>query len=828
MKEKRMRKFLGLKTFACALAVLMSAGCQVGDHDDVTGQTSIGRAIIRIGDNSSARSLVPTDAPVFTKYELVFTASGKPDVYRKLETSGDRAAINGSGYAVNLEEAAWTVEASAFVSGSDGSFMKAAQGSSSLTISGADRNPSVHITLSPLPMDGEAMGVLTWNLNMVGVSGSVRVDGIITRVVDGVSDSGMYLPAGLSGSKELVSGYYLLQFTMSKDGKTAAVYRAVHIYPGLTTKAEGADFTFTEENFTARKYLSGTVEITDIPSGGTVEEMSIQPYQDSNYILPWVSVATPITRTNPTTGSWILDVPGNASDVYFRITIRLSLSGGSNDTVSFDVEKEANIPSNGRKDITYTISYSDIPCTVTYNAGDGYGTRPPETKRVGTIFNLSKTAGGFTPPTNKEFIGWSIGGQEYLLPYAVDHIILTGNIVCTAIWNVGSPLTPKRDRIDLETAKAEFNPKAFPSADYTGYTGLFWAGTIRDVLIEASNSEQILGGETKTFTTTISTETTNSVTENLSQTVGESLSVGLKTSLSVGGDAVGAKAGFEESIAATVTSEVTQERSTTNTVSTATSQSETTTITFNDSYRPGYYRRAVYANICDVYIAFKTNMNNELLDKEVIVCARPSAMQGGGYKTRQEWSIDGTFAYIEPVATILEAEDLPPEFWRNLPKTPMPDITTAWNTVRNDQKRIVEDSYDHASHPVDQVFFSSFTDADGNPINIQLLRTAGYKYITFKIQLDMVQSIHWLFGEYPDDGCRYVGLYTASDSQESEWTDDEDNAQYKTYSFSFANKSIDKFVSDGGRFFIRYKSQSGAWYNDWYNKNLKIQLVFKQ
>jgi hypothetical protein len=54
MKGKTMERFFGLKLLGCALAVLLAAGCDLQPPPP----PAAGQAVIRIGDNASARSLV--------------------------------------------------------------------------------------------------------------------------------------------------------------------------------------------------------------------------------------------------------------------------------------------------------------------------------------------------------------------------------------------------------------------------------------------------------------------------------------------------------------------------------------------------------------------------------------------------------------------------------------------------------------------------------------------------------------------------------------------------------------------------------------------------
>jgi hypothetical protein len=829
MKEKIMGKFFGLKLPGCAFAALLSAllaaGCMppmMPDYDASAGQSR--QAVIRIGDAAPARSLVPTDAPVFTKYELVFSAEGKADVYRSLETSRDRSAITGGGYAVDLEEAAWTVTVSAFVQGTGSAFLEAARGSSSFTVSAATRNPSVNITLTPLPMDGETRGILAWNLNLSGVSGSVSVTGTITKVVNGIPELGTYLPAGMSGSKELDSGYYLLQFTLYKEGKSAGVYRAVHIYPGLTTKAEGADFTFTNDDFAEQKYLAGTVEITGVPGDRTVEWVKVQPYQDSDFAIPLPDAASSsipqpdAVATVAADNSWFLSIPGNVSDVYFKVRMKLA---DSDDVYNLIGGKETAVPPTGRKDITLSAVWSEIEYTVSFNAGNGSGT-PPASRPVisgGTIYLPEQ--GSMTPPAGRNFNGWRINGQNYS-PKA--SFIVTGNIVCTALWGINGPLTP--------TPVPEEKPKIlWSSGDPTGYTYLVYAGKIRDVYTSTISTKNYSGtpvNQTWELSTTASGSDTDSVTVAISETVGVSLTVGLKASVEASGP--GVKAGFEASMSETISATGSYSRTDTTETTRGWSTTEATTVQFNVNDLTGRYRQAIYANVCDVYFYFKTSPDRQnLLSWDTIVCARP----GDGVFSNVEYSADGDWTCEDPATKI----DFQAYFWRTFAKPSLTAITTDWKTVRSGEVRVWSNDegwftnrswalgrgwYDDGDKPYDSVSFNSFTDTDsGTAINLNDLRNAGYTRVRFNISLNVKED---------DDGLQWVGIFKSTTQN-----DDQRVAEYKwdhggngVSSYWVETANIDASIASfTDQFVVRYKA-TGKDDDFWRNKDLKIQLVFSQ
>jgi uncharacterized repeat protein (TIGR02543 family) len=534
MKDKTMRNFV-LKMLGCTLAVLLIGGCEgplSAPKQDTP--TSSGRAIIRIGE-TGARSLVPTAIPDFSKYELVFSADGKDSITSTLTADEDRIAINGNGYAVELEEAIWTVTVSAFVSGTD-TYLATAQGTGTLTISAATPNPSLTITLDHLAMDGAAKGIFKWNIDLSGITGSASVSGTITPVdyvagpsltwsgnwtqtgtskytsnsishngstwetlvitapspcgitvtltasseynydygyasrLDGSPSASNYqfrvsgtqsqsytymVPAGthylyfgytkdgsesigndnvvveaavvdssrgtvhtLSGATgvlELASGYYDLGFTVTKDEKSAGVYHTVHIYPGLTTTAEGEDFTFIDADFVEQKNLAGTVEITGVPQDKTVDWVKVQPYEDANCTIPLAEEES--TSQN---GSWLFTIPASIANVWFKVTMKL---GGSTSEYDAPGASVTGLPAIGRKDIALSPVYR---VAVIFDTGGGSAIAPVTANAGSLVYrpaaNPAKTGyifdGWYTAATGGSAVSWPLTVSENITVYA--------------------------------------------------------------------------------------------------------------------------------------------------------------------------------------------------------------------------------------------------------------------------------------------------------------------------------------------------------------------------------------------------------------------------
>jgi uncharacterized repeat protein (TIGR02543 family) len=558
MKDTTIRICM-LKMLGCALAALLIGGCE-GPLSAPKQDAPAGRAIIMIGE-TAARSLVPTTTPDFSKYELVLSADGKAPITRTLTADEDRTAITGGGYAVELDEAEWTVDVTAFVLGTGDTYLAAAQGNSALTISPATPNPSVAITLDPLAMDGASAGFFNWNLDLSGVTGSPSVSGTINSV-DSVPDpsftwsgswtqtgtnqytsnpighsattwetliitapasynitvtltasselhydygyasssgpGGSYqlqvsgaqsqtytytvppgtsylyfgygkdssesygndnvtvrvtgsvaagtLPlSGAAGSLELPSGYYDLTLTVTKDnGKSAGIYQTVHIYPGLTTTAEGEDFTFTDADFAEQKGLAGTVTITGVPEGKTVEWVKVRPYRDAAFSNPLAEEASATQD-----GDWLFTIPADIADVWFKVTMKLTGSAAEYDAPG---ASETGVPGNGKKDIALSPTYR---ATVTFDTGGG-NTIDPVTVDAGSTVNKpddpARTGYQFDnwydAETGGEAVSWPITVTENTAVYAGWLLFGQGSIKVTFSG------LPRDDTTDLEGAPA--------------------------------------------------------------------------------------------------------------------------------------------------------------------------------------------------------------------------------------------------------------------------------------------------------------------------------------------------------------------------------------
>jgi hypothetical protein len=331
--------------------------------------------------------------------------------------------------------------------------------------------------------------------------------------------------------------------------------------------------------------------------------------------------------------------------------------------------------------------------------------------------------------------------------------------------------------------------------------------------------------------TTIST---SAITDVLTETTSESITisntqsgkVGLETSWKKKFPFVGEfSAKLNVEWAGSWTNSNTSSKSTVTSVSKTESLAEqyNTSVTVGEHGEPaGNYRYALYAT-CDIYFIVSTSLDNgELLSWDTVVCARDSS-----YTPHWDYAPDGIFDNSPDGKEITFAEN----FYKNLPKPvdtkPITSaITTDFKTIRTEAK-LITGSADGTNTHMDVVNFDLFD------FNINKLKQDGYKTASFYIQLN-VQEI--------GQNC-YQDLYLYSSPAKSTsyllsklrfdhspgildsnwWVHYEDELK-------FENIPLDKFQNN--EFVIRYGTTQtptpikAPW--EWYNKDLKIQLVIKK
>jgi hypothetical protein len=412
--------------------------------------------------------------------------------------------------------------------------------------------------------------------------------------------------------------------------------------------------------------------------------------------------------------------------------------------------------------------------------------------------------------------------------------VLLATIFTITACDIGSTGTPDPAALPPEFEAALLQAKPVPAsstgtpkvlAKYAEGGSNFYlidVGHIADMYISTIAAVDYTGvpvdfTKTITNTTTYTTSLTKTVSESItvSDTYGVKVSIGveLKAKIPFAGDFT-AKTSLEESWSGTVSQ--TGSRSTSNTATTATQYAEAQTIKYQfgaNDHPLGRYRAALYG-VCDVYFIIETSQNDQtLLGWETVVCARPN-----DYFVRSEYAANGVFTN-EPAGAI----DFDEDFYKNLssitPPSPKPLIETDFISIRTAVKRITDSG--RFNQPFDAV---NFSDVFG--YNVTTLKQQGYQTVSFYIRLNV--------REVSNNGGQYIFLFRSPVQSNNylvsglafEHGSAKDTTWWVHYEqvLKFENISLDRFLNE---FIIRYGA-SGDGNDDWENKDLKIQLVFRE
>lgn len=126
------------------------------------------------------------------------------------------------------------------------------------------------------------------------------------------------------------------------------------------------------------------------------------------------------------------------------------------DMLSVKCNNEQTFGAYDSNNEVYRGVYSLVPfdvCTVSFASGGGSGTMYSVTVEKG-LYTLPQN--GFTPPKDKQFKAWSVGGN-HLSPGS--SITLTGNVTLTAVWE---------DAVSVHTCKLEAVEKVAPTCTVEG------------------------------------------------------------------------------------------------------------------------------------------------------------------------------------------------------------------------------------------------------------------------------------------------------------------------------------------------------------------------
>jgi len=354
-------------------------------------------------------------------------------------------------------------------------------------------------------------------------------------------------------------------------------------------------------------------------------------------------------------------------------------------------------------------------------------------------------------------------------------------------------------------------------------------GIIRNMYISTLSNIRYNGMTPISYSKTSINET--SISQNIKETISKSIKISdtnkKKVDLSLNLEKIPIIGSFIPKASYTWEGTKTKENIETNAIekslaeATKQSESETVSYTIGNTGEPaGWHRVALYADY-HVYFIVKTSADKqELLGWETVF----SVLEDSFYLA-QEYSPNGIFDN-SPLNDITFDED----FYKYLPDPGIDiiqNIQTDFKSIRDIEKTI-KDTGRFNQH-ADIISFDHFE------TNINMMKLAGYKTIDFIVKIDAKEE---------EDGIQYIMLFSSSLPSNDYFLDGVTfehggvatknkgslSTKWWTYEFDQIKEiPIEKFIVN--EFVIRYGASNNKYTtgtNKWQNKNLRVQLHFKQ
>jgi uncharacterized repeat protein (TIGR02543 family) len=226
-EELEMTNKKKITAMLCSLIMVFTAACDVSIKSTET-QTPVengyGKVRIKFMENEASSQMTRTVFPSkkFDRYAYAFAKEGEAACAEKTPDS--------EGY-FTLEAGVYTVIVEAYIGGT-GSETLAANGKSSPFNVSSGNNDSVEVLLSPNTAAGK--GKFNYAINFpkgadIAVDLQNWLDKNMIELDHEITES------NITHALELDAGIYLLSIHVAKDGRSAGISEAVHIFPCLTT-----------------------------------------------------------------------------------------------------------------------------------------------------------------------------------------------------------------------------------------------------------------------------------------------------------------------------------------------------------------------------------------------------------------------------------------------------------------------------------------------------------------------------------------------------------------------------------------------------------------
>ena len=283
-------------------------------------------------------------------------------------------------FSKELELGSWTVEITRFErTGTAPNFIDhpVARGTATFTLSAANPNPVITVTLLPIP---GGTGRFTYTITRPtgagfdGTPGNRTQASMLIRPVGGGSNFGFPLtevPAGatgLSGTIDLPTGIYdVIVSIVAADGRGTGKSSVARIHSGLETRTTPGFFNFTADQFVESIGLAGTLNFN------LVSPVIPDPAADPNVTITAHNVdtgaalgtAAPFRWINNTQEWVITGIPPQHRSVNLTVEII------GNDGITYIIRNALtvnNIPDNGREGIVVNAGLH----AITWPAGNAF------------------------------------------------------------------------------------------------------------------------------------------------------------------------------------------------------------------------------------------------------------------------------------------------------------------------------------------------------------------------------------------------------------------------------------------------------------------------
>ena len=242
----RMAYTFALSVAACFLLLL--PGCSNPLAPQGAAENETGSLALTLHSGAERTIMPSTVLGDFAQFRLEFT-SGGDTIHRILNAAdlvGNIATVG------DLPAGVWNLRITAFLANGDANNPQTAvaEGNSASTVS-VVAGQATQVTVQLLPISTGGQGTFAWNITFPS---DVHTATVEIRRADGTEEHSSTFTSAAGGtswgaSHALSPGQYIVVFTLSKDGGTAVITEALHIYRNMYSRFEGARATFTELDF---------------------------------------------------------------------------------------------------------------------------------------------------------------------------------------------------------------------------------------------------------------------------------------------------------------------------------------------------------------------------------------------------------------------------------------------------------------------------------------------------------------------------------------------------------------------------------------------------